>query len=94
MGDKLKEKTIGALKWTTIDKIGQQIMQFVIGVILARLLTPEEFGLIGVLLIFNALSTVLIDGGFGQALVRKQNATIADFSTIFYFNRQSLHFVF
>lgn len=86
MGDKLKEKTIGALKWTTIDKIGQQIMQFVIGVILARLLTPEEFGLIGVLLIFNALSTVLIDGGFGQALVRKQNATIADFSTIFYFN--------
>ncbi len=86
MGDNLKDRALGAIRWNSIDKLGQQIMQLIISVILARLLTAEEFGLIGVLLIFNALSTVLIDGGFGQALVRKQNATVADFSTIFYFN--------
>lgn len=86
MGDNLKDKTIGALKWTTIDRLSQQIIQFIVGIILARLLTPNQFGLIGVLLIFNALSTVLIDGGFGQALIRKQNATIVDFSTVFFVN--------
>jgi teichuronic acid exporter len=86
MGDNLKQKMMGALAWNTVDRFGQQTMQFIVGIILARLLTPSEYGLISVLLIFNAMSNVLIDGGFGQALIRKQNATPTDFSTIFYFN--------
>ena len=75
-----------ALTWTTIDRFGQQIAQLFIGIVLARLLTPHDYGLIGVLMIFISLSTVLIDGGFGQALIRKQIATATDFSTIFYLN--------
>jgi len=59
---------------------------FIIGIILARLLTPSEFGLIGMTTIFMTLSESIIDSGFGQALVRKQNCTQKDFSTVFYFN--------
>jgi len=86
VSDQLKNKMLKALTWTTIDRFGQQIAQLFIGIVLARLLTPNDYGLIGVLMIFISLSTVLIDGGFGQALIRKQNATATDFSTIFYLN--------
>lgn len=77
---------LNAFTWTSIDKFGQQIIQFIIGVVLARILAPADYGLFGVLIIFIALSTVLIDGGFGQALIKKQDATVEDFSTIFYLN--------
>ena len=86
MGDELKTKMLKALTWVSIDKFGQQLAQLFIGIILARLLTPHDYGLIGVLMIFIALSSVMIDGGFGQALIRKQDATPTDFSTIFYLN--------
>jgi O-antigen/teichoic acid export membrane protein len=86
MGDDLKKKMVSALTWTMIDKFGQQFVQLFIGIVLARLLSPNDYGLIGVLMIFISLSTVLIDGGFGQALIRKQNASETDFSTIFYLN--------
>ena len=86
MGDELKTKMLKALTWVSIDKFGQQFAQLFIGIILARLLTPHDYGLIGVLMIFISLSSVMIDGGFGQALIRKQDATPTDFSTIFYLN--------
>jgi O-antigen/teichoic acid export membrane protein len=86
MGDNLKEKTIGAFKWSAVDRFGQQIVQFIIGVILARLLSRADFGLIGMVMIFSALSFVLVESGFGQALVRKQDADERDFNTIFYTN--------
>lgn len=86
MGDDLKQKMIGALTWSTIDRFGQQAVQFVIGLILARLLTPADYGLIGMVMIFAALSFVLVESGFGQALVRKKDANETDFNTIFYFN--------
>jgi O-antigen/teichoic acid export membrane protein len=86
MGDELKNKMVKALTWTSIDRFGQQLAQLVIGIMLARLLTPIDYGLIGVLMIFISLSTVLIDGGFGQALIRKQDANATDYSTIFYLN--------
>lgn len=75
-----------ALTWTAIDRFGQQIVQLVIGILLARLLTPADYGLIGVLSIFVALSTVLIDGGFGQALIRKRTIDNKELSTIFILN--------
>jgi teichuronic acid exporter len=86
MGDELKTKMLKTLTWVSIDKFGQQLAQLFIGIILARLLTPHDYKLIGVLMIFIALSSVMIDGGFGQALIRKQDATPTDFSTIFYLN--------
>lgn len=86
MGDNLKAKTINALKWSTVDRIGQQAVQFIVGLILARLLNVEDFGLVGLLLIFNALSFVLVESGFGQSLVRKKATDDKEFSSIFYFN--------
>ena len=86
MGDDLKKKMVGALTWSTIDRFGQQAVQFVIGIILARLISIADFGLIGMVMVFSALSFVLVESGFGLALVRKQDATETDFNTIFYFN--------
>jgi len=51
MGDNLKQKTVNALKWSTVDRFGQQGVQFFIGIILARLLSPEDFGLLGIIMI-------------------------------------------
>ena len=86
MSDNLKQKTINALTWTTIDRFGQQAVQFIIGLLLARLLSPDDYGLLGMIMIFATLSFVLVESGFGQALVRKKDANETDFNTIFYFN--------
>lgn len=82
----LKQKTISGLLWSFIDSIAGQGITFIAGIILARLLSPKEFGLIGMLTIFIAISQSFIDSGFRQALIRKQNCTEADYSTVFYFN--------
>lgn len=86
MADDLKQKMLGALTWSTIDRFGQQAVQLVIGMILARLLSPDDYGLLGMVMIFAALSFVLVESGFGQALIRKVDASETDYNTIFYFN--------
>ena len=82
----IKEKTVSGLIWSFIDNSAALAITFVIGIILARLLTPREFGLIGMLTIFIAISTSFIDSGFSQALIRKKDCTREDYSTVFYFN--------
>lgn len=82
----LKQKTISGLLWSFIDSIAGQGITFIVGIILARILSPKEFGLIGMLTIFIAISQSFIDSGFRQALIRKQNCTQTDYSTVFYFN--------
>jgi len=82
----LKTKTINGLFWSFIDNAAVKILQFAIGIILARLLSPKEFGLIGMLTVFIALSRSFIDSGFGNALIRKNQCTQTDYSTVFYFN--------
>jgi len=82
----IKQKAISGLKWSFIDSTINQGIQFIVGIVLARLLSPNEFGLIGMLTFFIAISQSLIDSGFGNALIRKQNCTDEDFSTVFYFN--------
>ncbi len=82
----LRQKTISGLTWSFLDNFIIQGVQFVVGIILARLLTPSEFGLIGMITIFIAVSQTFIDSGFSQALVRKQDCTDEDFNTVFYFN--------
>lgn len=82
----LKQKTITGLIWSFIDNIANTGISFVVGIILARILSPKEFGLIGMLTIFIAISQSFIDSGFRQSLIRKQNCTQVDYSTVFYFN--------
>ncbi len=86
MGDNLKEKTLGAFKWSAVDRFGQQTVQFFIGILLARLLSPDDYGLLGMIMIFAALSYVLVESGFGQALIRKNQITELDYNTVFYTN--------
>lgn len=82
----LKQKTITGLIWSFIDDFSSQGITFIVGIILARLLTPKEFGLIGMITIFIAISTSFINSGFSQALIRKKECTEIDYSTVFYFN--------
>ena len=86
MSDGLKSQTLHALFWSFLERFGQQVIQFAISIILARLLLPEEFGLIAMLTIFMAIAQSFINSGFGQALIQKQNATHIDECSIFYFN--------
>ena len=82
----LKQKSIDAIIWNLIEKYGIQVVGLIIGVILARLLTPEDYGLIGMIAVFFALAMVFVNSGFGAAYIQKKDATETDASTIFYFN--------
>lgn len=72
--------------WSALDKGGVKFLQITVYVLLARLLSPEDFGLIGMLAIFIAISTMFIDSGFSQALVHNNNPSQKDYSTAFFFN--------
>ena len=72
--------------WSAIQKYSTMLITFISGIILARLLMPEDYGAIGMLLIFMSLAEVFIDAGFGSALIQKKNPTQTDYSTVFYFN--------
>ncbi len=82
----LKEKTAKGLGWGFIDNLLGAGFTAVVSIILARLLTPEDFGLIGMIAIFTALGNTLMDSGFSGALIRKQNVDEKDLSTVFYTN--------
>lgn len=84
--DNLKQKAASGMLWTAIQKYSTMIISFISGIILARLLMPEDYGAIGMLLIFMGLAEVFIDAGFGSALIQKKNPTQIDYSTVFYFN--------
>ena len=86
MSSSLKSKTAYALFWSFFERIGQQGIQFIIAIILARLLLPEQFGLIAMLTIFMAVAQSFIDSGFGSALIQKKDANHLDECSIFYFN--------
>lgn len=72
--------------WTALQRYSTMFVQFISGIILARLLTPYDYGCIGMLSIFMALAEVFIDGGFGSALIQKKRPTKEDYSTIFFWN--------
>jgi len=82
----LKQKTVSGIFWSSVERFSIQGVQFVLGIIMARLLAPADFGLVGMLTIFLAISQSIIDSGFSNALIRKKTRTEADFSTVFYFN--------
>ena len=86
MADSLRQKTVSGAMWSSIHKFATVILSFVSGIVLARLLTPSDYGVIGMLTIFLAISSTFIDGGFGSALIQKKRPTDVDYSTILYWN--------
>ena len=86
MADNLKKKTAKGMIWSAVERFSTQGIQFVFGIILARLLTPEDYGVIAMLTIFLAVSQTFIDSGFGSAIIRKIDRTEKDMATMFFFN--------
>ena len=82
----LKKQTIKGVFWSSVERFGTQFIVLITQIILARLLSPHDFGLIGILIIFITISNVFVDSGFGNALIQKKNANEIDFSTVFYCN--------
>ena len=84
--DTLRHKTTRALFWSFLETAGLQGIQFIISIILARMLLPEQYGLIAMLAIFMAIAQTFINSGFGQALIQRKNINHVDECSIFYFN--------
>ena len=86
MAKTLKEKAVNGLIWSGLERFSVQGIEFLVILVLARLLTPDDFGLVGMLAIFIAIARSLVDSGFSQALIRKQDRTNEDNCTVFFFN--------
>lgn len=84
--ESLKTKTKKGLAWSMIERFATQGVQFLFGIILARLLSPDDYGVIAMPLVFLAIAQCIIDSGFSTALIRKPELTEDDLSTAFYFN--------
>lgn len=84
--NELRSKSISSVMWSFIDSFGTQILQLVIQIVLARLLMPEDFGLIGMISVFIVISQAFIDSGFSKGLIRDNSSTQEDYSTVFLFN--------
>lgn len=86
MAGSLKKKTIKGVAWSGIDNIVNTGVTFIVGIVLARLLSPDDYGLIGIITIFTTVGTTLINGGMGTALIRTKNVTEDDYNTAFIVN--------
>ncbi len=84
--NKLKQKASSGFIWSAVDRFSVQVIQLTLGLFLARLLTPSDYGIIGMITIFVAISQTIVNRGYGAALVQKKNRDELDFSTIFYSN--------
>lgn len=86
MADSIKSKAISGLIWSAVERFSVQGIQFFIGIIMARLLIPADYGMIAMLAIFMAISQSFVDSGFSSALIQKKDRSEVDYSTVFYFN--------
>ena len=82
----LKDKTVKGTMWSAADAFLGQGVTFLVGIVLARLLSPDEYGLIGICLIFNTVLSGIVDSGFSNALIRKKDCTDDDYNTMFLTN--------
>ena len=82
----MKHKTVKGVMWSGVERFSVQGIQFILGLIMARILSPEDFGVVGMLTVFTAIAQSFIDSGFSNALIRKLDRTDLDCSTAFYFN--------
>ena len=86
MSESLKNKTVKGVGWSAVDNVTSHAVTFLVGIVLARLLTPDDYGLIGIVTIFTLVSQALINAGFTSALIRKKDATDDDYNTAFIVN--------
>lgn len=86
MSESLKHKTVKGVGWSFIDNLSSSGVSFLVGLVLARLLTPSEYGIMAILTIFIAVSSSIVDSGFSNALIRKTDAKRVDYNTVFLFN--------
>lgn len=86
MQDSLKNKTVKGVGWSAIDNVAQMGVTFLVGIVLARLLTPDDYGLLGIIAIFTAVCNTLVNAGFTSALIRKKDVTEDDYNTVFIVN--------
>ena len=82
----LKEKVAGGVAWSIAEKVGSMLLQMVVSIVVARLLVPEDFGVMAILTFFTALALVMVDSGFSQTLIRKESPTPQDYHSVFAFN--------
>lgn len=82
----LKTRTARSVKWNVIDKVSQQLLYAVTGIVLARLLDQEDFGLVGAVAVFQAFASLFVDSGFSYALIQRKAPTRLDYSTVLWFN--------
>lgn len=82
----LTDKTVKGVGWNSIDRIANYGIGFIVGIVLARLLSPEEYGLIGIIGIFTAIFNIILDSGLSTALIRKDGVTDSDYCTVFWTN--------
>ena len=82
----VRNKTIKGVGWSAADALLGQGVTFVTGLVLARLLSPEEYGLVGICLIFTTILNGIVDSGFSNALIRKKDTTNEDYNTMFITN--------
>lgn len=86
MAENIRNKTVKGVGWSFADNIFNQGITFLVGLVLARILSPEEYGLIGIIMIFIALFNSIVDSGFSSALIRKNDVTDTDYNTVFFTN--------
>jgi len=86
MVESLKNKTVKGTMWSAVDNVAQLGVTFVVSIVLARLLSPDDYGLIGIITIFTTVCTAIINGGFSSALIRKKSPTDDDYNTAFIIN--------
>ena len=86
MSESLKAKTVKGVGWSFADNLANYGITFLVGLVLARLLTPSEYGMLATIMIFIAVANSIVDSGFSNALIRKIDARSVDYNTVFYFN--------
>ena len=86
MAESLKDKTVKGLGWSALDNAARYGMQFAVGIVLARLLSPDDYGLLGLVGVVTVVCTALVNGGFTTALIRKKDAIDDDYNTVFFSN--------
>ena len=86
MASDIKSRAVRGMAWVLCEKFSLQALQFLLGIVMARLLAPSDYGVVGMLAIFLAISSLFVDSGFGAALIQKKDRTEVDYATVFYFN--------
>ena len=81
-----KRKIFTSFIWKTLEKGGAQIIQFIVSIILARMLTPSDYGILALITIFINLANAFVQSGFGTALIQDKDSGDVEFSTVFYFS--------